>query len=124
MRTFLIAAGGAAVGAGVALLFSPEGKGTRTVIRDKTLKCTKDFADFTGRKARHMRNKMKGYQHHVSEAVEQGQELLSQGKESFGSVEAVVAQGQEMVEHVKEAVTKAKTAMEHASTTDTQPTLA
>ena len=71
MRTFLAALGGAAIGACAALLFAPQtGSTTRSLLRDKTAKCTHDVTDFVQGKSQHLRNKMKGYTHMAGEMAD------------------------------------------------------
>ncbi|MCC2668612.1 MAG: hypothetical protein K0Q72_1083 [Armatimonadetes bacterium] len=80
MRTFWMAVGGAAVGAGLGLLFSPAGKGTRKLISDKTAKCTSDTQDLVMSKARHLRNKARGYGHKAQQLIEHGREVIEKVK--------------------------------------------
>lgn len=109
MRTVLMTIGGAAVGAGLGLLFSPAGSRTRKLIADKTTKCTHDTQDLVMAKARHLRNKAKGLQHKAGEFVQQSEGLTETCKTVVESVSGLVAQGQELLEHGKDVIEKAKT---------------
>jgi gas vesicle protein len=83
MRYLLAALGGAAIGAGAALLFAPQsGRATRATIRDKTTKCTNEFQEFAKGKTEHLRNKMKGARHEVESAIDKGRELIGRSSES------------------------------------------
>jgi len=121
MRTFLMACGGAAVGAGVALLFSPAGRSARELIRDKTVKCTHDAQEFVQTKSQRLASKAKSYEQQVEELVAQGQELVTHGKEVWSQVDEVLSQGKGIVEQGKQAVEKAKTAVAHHMTPDSPP---
>jgi gas vesicle protein len=110
MRTFWMAVGGAAVGAGLGLLFSPAGSNTRRMIKDKTAKCTEDTQDLVMRNARRLRTKARGYQHKAGELIAQSKELAETGKGAMESVHEVIAQGHELVEQSREVIQKVKLA--------------
>jgi gas vesicle protein len=77
MRTFLAALGGAAVGACAALLFAPQsGRATRSLLRDKTVKCTGDVGEFVQGKSTHIQNKMKGYTHMACDMAEKAKSAV------------------------------------------------
>jgi len=85
MRYLWAALGGAAVGAGAALLLAPQsGRATRKLIADKTAKCTRDTQSLVRGKAKHLRNKMQGYRHQAEGVLERGQDLVDQGKATLG----------------------------------------
>lgn len=117
MRTFWMAVGGAAVGAGLGLLFSPAGKSTRKLLMDKTARCTSDTQDLVMRKARHLQNKARGYRHKAEELVAQSKELVETSKGAIESVQEVIAQGHELVEQSREVIQKAKLAAQTSSQT-------
>lgn len=108
MRTVMMTIGGAAVGAGLGLLFSPAGSRTRKLIADKTAKCTHDTQDLVMAKARHVRNKAKGLQHKAGELIQQSEGLTETCKQAAESVSGLMAQGQELLEHGKDVLDKAK----------------
>jgi len=85
MRTLTALIGGAIIGAGAALLLAPQsGQATRSLIKDKTSKCTRDTAEFAEKKSRHLRNKMKGYAHKAQDLVEKAQETIPQAQSVVG----------------------------------------
>ena len=85
MRYLLAAIGGAAVGAGAALLLAPQnGKATRTLLKDKVTKCTHDTQDLIQGKATHLKNKMQGMKHGADGLMQRGQEMMDQGKAALG----------------------------------------
>src|SRR4029078_11005842 len=89
MRYFFAVMGGAAVGAGAALLFAPKtGRATRAMLKDKATKYSSDAQEFVESKSRHLKNKMTGFRHEAPEMIEQGQQMMAQG----------MAQGKEMLE--------------------------
>ena len=110
MRTFWITVSGAAVGAGLGLLFSPAGRGTRKLIRDKTAKCTSDTQDLLMSQARQLRRKARGYQHKAGELIAQSQELAASSREAIETVHEVIAHGHELVAQSRELVQKEKQA--------------
>lgn len=77
-KTFLAALGGAAIGAGIALLFAPaSGKETRQNIADKAKETGQNIADKTNEVA----GKVKESIHNKKEQlVEKGREILSDVK--------------------------------------------
>lgn len=80
MKYLLAALGGAAIGAGAALLFAPQsGRSTRASIRDKTTKYTGDIQDFAKGKSTHLRNKLRGAKHEIESAINKGREMIDQG---------------------------------------------
>ena len=116
MRTFLMIAGGAALGAGMGLLMSPKGARTRSLIRDKAVKYSHDVQDFAGSKGRHLRNKMKGYAHHAQEAVEQCKEMAHQAVDTMEELQPTIESARATMDTAKSAVHKAKAAMSDADT--------
>jgi gas vesicle protein len=77
MRTFWYFLGGAAVGAGAALLYAPTtGARARSMIRDKFTKYTNDIGDAATSKARHLKNVATGWQHKVGKMVEHASDLM------------------------------------------------
>jgi gas vesicle protein len=72
----MIALGGMAIGAGAALLFAPRtGRATRAMLRDRMTRYSNDVSDFVDGKARHLRNKAKGYRHVTEDMMDAGQEM-------------------------------------------------
>lgn len=118
MRTVMMTIGGAAVGAGLGLLFSPAGNRTRKLIADKTVKCTHDTQDFVMAKARHLRNKAKGLQHEAGKLIHQSEGLTETYKSAAETVSGLVAQGQELLEHGKDVIEKAKSSATTTSTSE------
>jgi gas vesicle protein len=79
MRYFLAILGGAAVGAGAALLFAPQtGRATRSMIRDKTTKYANDVSEFVDGKSQHLKNKLQGLRHSADEMMKRGQEMVDE----------------------------------------------
>jgi gas vesicle protein len=71
------ALGGAAVGAGAALLTTPwTGARARSWIRDRYTAASHDVSDAVGSKARHLRNVATGWQHRAGVAMESTSDLL------------------------------------------------
>src|SRR4051794_22520814 len=104
MRTILIALGGAAIGAGAALLFAPEtGATTRSKIKDKAVKYGNDIQETVSGKATHLRNKMQGMQHKAGDMLDLGRDAMSRGEE-------ILSKGQEMLHSAGDAMDKASTA--------------
>jgi len=118
MRTVMMTIGGAAVGAGLGLLFSPAGNRTRKLIADKTVKCTHDTQDLVMSKARHLRNKAKGLQHKAGEFVQQSEGLTETCKHVVETASGLVAQGQELFEHGKGVIDKAKTSAQNTTVSE------
>jgi gas vesicle protein len=118
MRTVLMTIGGAAVGAGLGLLFSPAGNRTRKLIADKTVKCTHDTQDLLMSKARHLRNKAKGLKHHAGEFIQQSEGLTEACKTAAATVSGLVSQGQELLEHGKDVIEKAKSSTTTSSVSE------
>ena len=68
--------GGAAVGAGAALLYAPvTGSRARSLIRDKFVKSWNDVSDFAESKGRHLANKAKGYKHAIDDMRTDGDQM-------------------------------------------------
>ena len=68
--------GGAAVGAGAALLYAPTtGARARSLIRDKMVKTWNEVSDFAESKGRHLANKAKGYKHAIDEMRTDGERV-------------------------------------------------
>jgi gas vesicle protein len=69
--------GGAAVGAGAALLYAPmTGRRARALIRDKFTKYSNDLSDAASAKATHTKNVAQGWRHKVSQTVAEANELV------------------------------------------------
>ena len=79
MRTLLAVLGGAAIGAGCALLLAPQtGAQTRAMIKDKSNKLSHDAMELAESKGHHLRNKMQGCAHMAQDLVEKAQEAMPQ----------------------------------------------
>ena len=62
MKFLLAMLGGAAIGAGAALLLAPQsGSETRSLIKDKTTECTDSLQEFAHETTMSLRNKLKGF---------------------------------------------------------------
>jgi gas vesicle protein len=118
MKTMLAMLGGAALGAGAALLLAPQsGRATRSFLRDKATRYSHDVSDFVGSRSRHLRNKIKGIRHESAELMARGEQLINEGRDQ---VEAIAGRSGEMIERGKDAVDKMKSSMD-AGTTDASP---
>lgn len=99
MKTIIALLGGAAVGAGAAILFAPQsGRATRAFLRDKATKYTHDATDFVDSKSRHLKNKMKGYRHEAQNMMSRGEQLINQGREK---IDEIKSQGREAMDEMK-----------------------
>ena len=77
MKSLMWMLGGAMIGAGAALLYAPTTGGhMRSMIRDKFTKYSNDVSDTVQSKARHMRNKAKGWQHKAGEMVDSAGDMM------------------------------------------------
>ncbi|MCC2668611.1 MAG: YtxH-like protein [Armatimonadetes bacterium] len=71
MRYLLAMLGGAALGAGAALLLAPQsGSETRSLIKDKTTQCTDGLQEFAHETTMSLRNKMKSFRQDYDEATD------------------------------------------------------
>ena len=62
MKFLLAMLGGAAIGAGAALLLAPQsGSETRSMIKDKTTECTDSLQEFAHETTMSLRSKLKGF---------------------------------------------------------------
>ena len=77
MKSLMWILGGALVGAGAALLYAPmTGDRMRSLMRDKFTRYSNDVSDSVQSKARHMRNKVKGWQHRAGEMVDTANDMM------------------------------------------------
>jgi gas vesicle protein len=71
MRYLLAMLGGAALGAGAALLLAPQsGSETRSLIKNKTTECTDSLQEFAHETTMSLRNKIKGFRQDLDEAID------------------------------------------------------
>ena len=111
-KTLLAMLGGAALGAGAALLLAPQtGRATRARIRDKAVKYSNDVTDFAQSKASHLRNKMTGYRHMAGDLAEKAQDLPQKAQDLRERGEDLMNRGHEIMDHGSQAMDKAKSSM-------------
>jgi gas vesicle protein len=109
MKMVLALLGGAAIGAGAALLMAPQtGRATRAMLQDKATKYGHDLQDLVESKGEHLRNKMQGCRHMAAEVAEKATE--------FGGMAA--EHGQEIMDHGRRVVDKARSAVNSVLDTD------
>ncbi len=118
MRTMWMVVGGAALGAGLAALFSPAGATTRRKIREKSVEFSQDAQVFVTDQARNLQRMAGQMKHKAEELVEQGQQLVDTGRSTMHAVEEVVDEGREILDHARAAAEKAKHAAETATTSE------
>ena len=69
--------GGAAVGAGAALLYAPmTGRRARSLLRDQVTKYSNDLSDAASAKATHVKNVAQGWKHKVTRTVQEANDMI------------------------------------------------
>jgi gas vesicle protein len=84
MKYLLSAIGGAAIGAGAALLFAPRsGRATRAAIRDKSTRYSHEIRDFAKGKSKYIKNRVQGMKHQFAGMQRKKQEGMEHGQEGI-----------------------------------------
>lgn len=119
MRTMWIVVGGAALGAGVAALFSPAGERARRRVREKTVEFSHDAQAVMTDQARNLKQIAGQLQQKSEDLMEKGQEWVKTGRSTMHAMQEVVEEGREILDHARAAAEKAKHAAQVARTPET-----